>query len=200
MSVCDLQVTISILLRKLLNGSNNLDLKNIANYKNWMKIKYSIAILLLTLSSYSNSQSISKPHPYGKLTPIELDLIGEDKNNNGLRDDIDAWVLKSFLREETKDAVALHARWLTFAMLQGYRKIKPSYGEVLLFTNIAACEFRYANEDSGDAIFVNKKLFALLFDNSVRNQSYLAWNSSRERIMIDLAKPPCKYAAEPPKL
>ncbi|GIT99626.1 hypothetical protein TSL6_01330 [Sulfurovum sp. TSL6] len=138
--------------------------------------------LLLLLTSNIYSETINghtlPPEPDPKIN--NSTLLGIDSNNNGVRDDVERWIYKTY-----KDKHPIH---IDIAMQAGraYKKVLETPKRAKEIHNIVSapvyCEgyFRVFADMFGDTKYIQQKILGTSFDNiyfniSERNNAYLQY-------------------------
>lgn len=137
---------------------------------------------------------------YGALSSAEIALIGKDADTNGIRDDVDAWILATFKDSATQTIAKTRAQWLTWAMLRGARNVPVTTSETNKIAAANACWIEKAYSTMGDGLPGANDWEALLFNTHLRAVAYLTWDANSDGIVREIHANPCNDVIGVPTL
>lgn len=138
---------------------------------------------------------------FGQLTVDELALLGEDTNGNGVRDDVDAWITRTYPTTVSREAITRQVRWMTWAMIRGKRRTTLTTStELDALAEVSACAHDLAKVAMGDLRPEVEELEAKIFNNTARTEAYLRWNASVSGMPTESSAAPCGHVSDTPKL
>ena len=130
-----------------------------------------VLLLLLTTNIYSETTNghTLPPEPDPKIN--NSTLLGIDSNNNGVRDDVERWIYKTY-----KDKHPIHID-IAMQASRAYKKVLETPERAKEIHNIVSahsnCEgyFRVFADRFGDTKYIQKKILGTKFDNIYFNIS-----------------------------
>lgn len=162
--------------------------------------KKTFAAAVWALAFFSASAGASPPplaeHPiYGKLTPTQTALLGQDQDENGVRDDVDKFIARKFgVTPLARKAVTAYAKEVTISMLYADKLIsaKESSRRLAVFF-CASNELEraaVANTENWNSVIV-----ARTADTKERLRAYDKWDRAQSvSTSINLETNPCVQA------
>lgn len=128
---------------------------------------------------------------YGTLTATEKELLGVDSNANGVRDTVEAVIMKTYTDPVQQGNILKYAQWMTWATLRGQRGTTSTPGELTDFGNAVACAYRTRYAVLGEKGADENELRSELLDNFARTRAFLTWDASTSEMPSTSAMEPC---------
>ena len=120
-------------------------------------------------------QALEASGKYPKLDRTDT-LSGIDANDNGVRDDIEAYIAKTYPKEEQRKAAMQDAKTVQLAILAGGDKHKAKQVSLLESKSIHCLFVRWKEDPSFNPDAVSDEILSLTTNTRARLNAYLAYN------------------------
>jgi hypothetical protein len=165
--------------------------------KNSILMKFAVIAFLASLSACGGGagtlagQANKETQIYGPLSAEEKELLGPDQDGNGVRDDVDEWINKSYVDVAFRNNAVTSAQWMTWSILRGARGNPTSRQELNDWSSAISCININAFSQPAGVTPSMVDLKNVILNSFIRTKNYLKWDASTSGMPSRTSAKPC---------